>query len=158
MNAEKKQEFTRRISQSNRSELVVIQYEIFYEYMKDAKEAHENGDYESFRAAIHKGDNVLTELSNTLDFQYELSNQLYALYDFSKRALMQCIVKKNCQGIEDAKKALDPLYAAFVQVAKQDTSEPLMRNTQQVYAGMTYGKQNLKESFQEPETSRGFFA
>lgn len=158
MDAEKKKEFTRRISQSNRSELVVIQYEIFYAYMEDAKAAHEAGDYEGFRTAIQKGDRVLTELSNTLDFQYELSGQLYSLYDFAKRALMQCIVKKDCQGIEDAKKALDPLYAAFVQVAEQDTSEPLMRNTQQVYAGMTYGKQNLKESFQEPETSRGFFA
>lgn len=158
MDAEKKREFTRRISQSNRSELVVIQYEIFYAYMEDAVAAHETGDYEGFRAAIRKGDRVLAELSDTLDFQYELAGQLYALYDFAKRALMQCIVKKDCQGIEDAKKALDPLYTAFVQVAAQDTSEPLMRNTQQVYAGMTYGKQNLKESFQEPETSRGFFA
>ena len=52
MDAEKKREFTRLISQGNRSELVVIQYEIFYAYMEDAKAAHENGDYEGFRAAI----------------------------------------------------------------------------------------------------------
>lgn len=33
-----------------------------------------------------------------------------------------------------------------------------MQNTQQVYAGMTYGKNDLTETFQMPETSRGFFA
>lgn len=158
MDAEKKQEFTRRITQSNRSGLVVVQYDILYAYMEDAKAAHEAGDYEGFKAAVRKGDRVLTELSETLNFQYTLSGQLYSLYSFARRALMQCIVKNSCQGMEDAKKALDPLRTAFVQVAAQDTSEPLMQNTQQVYAGITYGKQNLQESFQEPETSRGFFA
>ena len=48
MDAEKKQEFTRRISQSNRSELVVIQYEILDTYLADAQTAHEEGDYEAF--------------------------------------------------------------------------------------------------------------
>lgn len=158
MDAEKKQEFTRRISQSNRSGLVVVQYDILYAYMEEAKAAHDAGDYEGFKTAVRKGDRVLVELSETLNFRYALSGQLYSLYSFARRALMQCMVKNSCQGIEDAKKALDPLRSRFVQVAAQDTSEPLMQNTQQVYAGITYGKQNLQESFQEPDTSRGFFA
>lgn len=158
MDADKKQEFTRRISQSNRSGLVVLQYEILEAYMEDAVHAHEAGDYEAFKAAVHNGDRVLVELSETLNFRYGLAGQLYSLYNYARRMLMQCIVRNNCQGVEDARKALKPLHAAFEKVAEQDTSEPLMCNTQQVYAGITYGKENINESFQEPDTSRGFFA
>lgn len=158
MDAEKKQEFTRRISVSNRSGLVVIMYDILQEYLEEAKRAHEQTDYEAFKTAIRNGDKVLAELSDVLDFKYELSAQLYPLYTFARRSLMMSIVKNDMKGIEDAKKALAPLHTAFEKIAQADTSEPLMRNTQQVYAGITYGKENLKESFQEPETSRGFFA
>lgn len=158
MDAEKKQEFTRRISQSNRSELVVIQYEILDTYLADAQTAHEEGDYEAFAGAVRKADRVLAELSGVLNFKYELSGQLYALYNFARRSLMSSIIRNNCEGILDAKRALAPLWEAFRQIAAQDTSEPLMRNAQQIYAGITYGKENLRESFQEPDTSRGFFA
>ena len=158
MDAEKKQEFTRRISQSNRSGLVVIQYEILDAYLEDACVAKEQNDYEAFKEAVRKADRVLAELSEALNFKYELAGQLYAIYNFARRALMKCIVQKSCEGISDAKRALAPLWDAFRQIAAQDTSEPLMRNAQQIYAGITYGKENLKESFQEPDTSRGFFA
>ena len=158
MDAEKKQEFTRRISQSNRSGLVVIMYEILEEYLTDAEKAHEEGKYEEFKEAIHHGDRVLLELSEILNFTYGLATQLYALYNFSRRALMMSIVKNDTQGILDTRRVLAPLHTAFEKVAEGDTSEPLMHNTQQVYAGMTYGKENLTESFQELDTSRGFFA
>lgn len=158
MDAEKKQEFTRRIAQSNRSGLIVIQFEMTETYMEDAKAALDADDYDAFKTAIHNADRVLAELSETLNFKYALAGELYALYNFARRSLMLCIVRKNCQGIEDARRVLVPLRKAFEKVAAQDTSEPLMQNTQQVYAGMTYGKEDLNESFQEPETSRGFFA
>ena len=34
---------------------------------------------------------------------------------------------------------------SFEQVAKQDTSGAVMANTQQIYAGLTYGKGTLNE-------------
>ena len=50
------------------------------------------------------------------------------------------------------------LYDGFVQAAAQDMSAPLMKNTQQVYAGYTYGRDDLVETFDKPDRSRGFFA
>ena len=157
MNAERKQEFTRRIAHSNRSELVIVMYDMLYVYMEDAQNAHVIGDYEAFKKSLRHADRVVAELAEALDFTYPLAGELYALYTYLRKSLMIGIVKNNTQGIEDAKRVLNPLHTAFQKVAEQDTSEPLMRNTQQVYAGITYGKENLKESFQEPDTSRGFF-
>ena len=44
MKKEQIMDFTRRISQSNRGGLVIVIYDIFFAYMEDTKEAHDNGD------------------------------------------------------------------------------------------------------------------
>ena len=57
-----------------------------------------------------------------------------------------------------AERLMRRLYDGFVQAAAQDMSAPLMKNTQQVYAGYTYGRDDLVETFDKPDRSRGFFA
>ena len=49
MTKEMKQNYTLRISQANKSELVVIVYEMLLTYIEDAKAAHANGDTEALR-------------------------------------------------------------------------------------------------------------
>jgi len=54
---------------------------------------------------------------------------------------------------------MNKLYDAFSQIAKEDTSEPIMKNTETVYAGYTYGKNSLNEAaFDGTQSSRGFLA
>ena len=48
------------------------------------------------------------------------------------------------------------LYVSFEKVAENDTSAPIMKNTQQVYAGYTYGRDDVVENCQELNKSRGF--
>lgn len=156
MKREQVQDFTRRISQSNRSELIVVIYDIIFAYMEDAKESLNAGNYEGYRKGLTKAQRGVDELMQSLDFQYEVSKNLYALYVFVKEEMAKAIIKKNEDTLEAAREVLMNLYEAFLEAAKQDHSNPLMQNTQQVYAGITYGKNNLTETFQEP-TSRGFF-
>ncbi len=158
MKEEQIKDFTRRISQCNKGEMIVIIYDILFAYIKDAKEAYTANDYEGFKTALSKAQKSVDELIHALSFRYEIAKELYPLYVFSKENLAKAVVKNRLQEIEEAETVLRDLYGAFVEAAKQDTSGPLMKNTQQVYAGMTYGKNNLTETFQEPETSRGFFA
>ena len=49
------------------------------------------------------------------------------------------------------------LYTSFLEVAKQDKSAPLMKNTQQVYAGMTYARGAVNEDYMDVDSHRGFF-
>ena len=46
---------------------------------------------------------------------------------------------------EIVREVMGKLKEAFIKVAKQDNSAPVMKNTQQVYAGLTYGKGSLNE-------------
>ena len=139
-------DFTRRISQSNRSGLTVINYEIIFAYLDDAKKAYQEEKWEEFKVALRKAQNSIGELMQTLNFSYEISKNLYQIYE---RSLTE---------IENAEKMLRKLYQSFCKVAETDSSAPMMKNTQQVYAGYTYGKGDLVENCQELDKSRGFFA
>lgn len=158
MKDEKKQDFTRRLSCCNRGEMIIIIYDILFSYLEDALEAHKNEDYKEFKDSIHKAQQVVRRLMGTLDFNYPVSKDLHALYRFINELLSMAIVKNTSQNIIDAKKVLQNLYDGFWEAAQHDTSEPLMHNTQQVVAGMTYEKGTLTETIQNVERGRGFLA
>ncbi len=156
MKKEKIQEFTRRISQDNRSSLIVTMYDIMLAYLDDAKAALDADDAEGFKDGPRHADRVLVQLQDTLNFKYSPADTLYALYVYCREELALAMAKRESVGIGHAKTVLCDLREGFSKAAAKDTSEPLMHNTEQVYAGITYGKNNLNESFQS-EASRGFF-
>lgn len=158
MKREKVQDFTRRISQSNRGGLVVVIYDIIFAYMDEARESFDSGDYDGFRDALRHAQRGLSELAGALNFHYDISKELYPLYVFAKEEMAKAIVKKNADALDGVREVLANLRDAFTEAAKQDHSNPLMSNAQQVYAGFTYGKNDLNETYQNLETSRGFFA
>ncbi len=157
MTKEQKQDFTRRITQANRSGLVLIKYEMLFVYIQDIQKAFQEKDQRELTNYVHYADAILKSFQGTLDFQYELAGQLFALYDFHRRQLAKVLVRHSLNELEESTKMLQQMYEAFAASAKQDTSKPLMQNAQQVYAGYTYGKNNLNESC-EIQSSRGFFA
>lgn len=151
-----KQEFTRRLSQCNNGEMIVIMYDIVFAYMEDAKAAHGADNYEGYKVAVRKAQRAIDTLINALDFKYEIARNLRQLYVYSKTNLEKAIYQNRIDGILEAEKILKSLYTSFCEAAKTDTSGPLMRNTQQVYAGMTYGRTTLNENCID-DNHRGFF-
>ena len=151
------QEFTRRITHANRSGLTLIKFEMLFVYFDDIVRACQENDRQAMTDGAHHADAVLKSFQETLDFQYEISAQLYALYDFHRRQLSKVIIKNSAEGLDQSREMLLKTYHAFQEAAKQDTSGPLMRNAQQVYAGDTYGKHDLNESY-DLHSSRGFLA
>lgn len=51
---------------------------------------------------------------------------------------------------------MSKLHDAYEKVGEQDTSGPIMENTQTVYAGLTYGKNTLTENLYDQGSNRGF--
>lgn len=158
MNSERRKDFTRRLSQCNSGEMIVIIYDILFVYLEDAKRAYESGDREAMKTALRKAQNVLDKLIGGLNFAYELSNQLYSIYMFCKSELARTMYQNRLDGLEEAEKLLNRLYGSFAEAAKQDKSRPIMANTQQVYVGMTYGRAALNESYIDMGYQRGFSA
>lgn len=159
MNNEDLKAFTARITQANGSELVVIVYEIILKDIESAKEAFNAQDHTKFTRDVDHAVKFVNELINTLDFEYPISYDLMQLYLYCNKQLIQATLKKEIESLESAAKVLTSLLKGFTEVAKQDKSEPLMSNTQQVYAGLTYGKGSLNEMYVDPnQMERGFRA
>ncbi|SDB37184.1 flagellar protein FliS [Pseudobutyrivibrio sp. YE44] len=158
MNRDKISAFTLKIASSNRSGLITVLYEIYEEYQTEALDYFEAGQVDDAIAALKKCSEVVTHLQKDLNFDYKVSSNLYALYDYVKRNVSKSIYKANSEGLLEAKRIMDELGSAFDQIAKEDSSEPMMKNTQYVMAGITYGRETLNESLMGNQSSRGFWA
>ena len=157
MNRDKISAFTLKIASSNGCGLISILYDIYKEYERDALDSFSAGQVDEAVVALKKCAEVVDHLQKDLNFDYKVSSNLYALYDYVQRNVSKSIYKANSEGLLEAKRVMDELGNAFDQVAKKDSSKPIMKNTQYVMAGVTYGRGALNESLMGDQTSRGFW-
>lgn len=156
---EKRQEFAARITQANRSELVVITYEIILTYIEEAYKLHAEGNLEQFADSTKSAQKFLLELMESLDFKYDISKELLPLYIYVNKQLITAIMKDSVEPLDSAKVVLTKLMGGFEKVRDEDNSKPVMSNTESIYAGITYGKGTLNEmSVSNMEGNRGFIA
>ena len=160
MKAESVKIYTRRITSANKSEIIVIMYDIIEENLTLAEEAINKGDRVTFKNELKQAVSFVKELLVSLDMSYEVSKNLACLYIYVSRCLNFALVSGKKEEIEAAEKVLRKLGDSFREVAKTDESKPVMENPQRVYAGITYGRgldldETLVASAME---SRGFRA
>lgn len=159
MNKEQIKEYTARVAQANRTELVVIIYELILDSIKAGEMCYNEGDPDAGAENIHKAQAYLQELKGSLDPQYELSGQLRQLYRYVNEQLLLTTIRQKPVHLDSACEVIHGLMDSFAEIAKQDTSGPVMANSQEVYAGLTYGRRALDEVLMnENEGSRGFRA
>lgn len=156
MTRELKQEFTLRITQANKTQLITILYEMALLYVDEAKEALSREDKVEFRQAIRKIRNCTNELTASLNFEYELAQNFLQLYLYINRELVKASMHYELENLEHVRFVIDKLQRAYKQIEDLDVSGPVMGNTQTVYAGLTYGKNTLTENITDPVTNRGF--
>lgn len=163
MKNEDKQQFTRRITQANPTELIVILYEMLLCYLEDACNAlQEEGDSsvktEHFHEAVRNARGCLNELLQSLDLRYEPAPTLQRLYLFCLRRLARGEQRGDAALFEEVRRVIGPLCDAYRKVADQNTAGPVMRNSQTVVAGLTYGRGTLTENLAGQDLNRGILA
>ena len=157
MQKEAVQAFTARITQASKSELIVILYEMILTEIKEAEEAFERKDMEAFDKELKQAQKYLGELMAVLDYRYKLAYDLASLYQYINERIINAMIRKKPDSLKSAVSVLQKLLTGFEGVSREDTSGPMMRNTQQLYAGLTYGKGTLNETYIDPnDGNRGF--
>ncbi len=156
MTTENKQIFTRRIANANRTQLVVISYEILLVYLEDAKREYEEDNRQEFERSIGLARECIGQLRASLNFEYEPSKSLFSIYCFADRELAKDIFARKTDNLAALISIFTKLHDAFDAISAEDTSEPLMENTQDVYAGFTYGRNDLNESLANYDAARGY--
>lgn len=156
MTKEMKQIFTRRITQANRTQLVVILYDMILTYLKDATAAQEIGCGQEFKKDMQCARNCISELRGSLNFNYDLARNLFAIYAFADRELAHDMQGISAEQLAQLTGMFQKLRDAYYTISKEDQSQPLMENAQDVYAGFTYNKTDVNESLSKYGAARGY--
>jgi flagellar protein FliS len=151
--------FTARVTQASKSELVVITYEMALTEVKEAVEDYGTENFDGFYQQLERAQKFIRELVAALDYKYPLSYDLLSLYLYVNKRIVTAMMKKDVSALGSAESVLQKLLVGFEGVSRQDTSDPVMQNTQQIYAGLTYSRGKLDEVSVNPDgRRRGFIA
>lgn len=156
MEAQVKKEFQRRISQANKTELVIIVYEMIITYIDDALEAYNKLDRKHFVFSLNMARKCIWDLRGNLDFEYGLSKNLFSIYNFADREFAKDIFGCKNDNLDEIKMMIKKLHDAYEKISIQDKSKALMQNPEEIYAGITYGKGYLNETTDYRGGNRGF--
>ena len=157
MTDEKKQEYTRRISQANSTEMVVVIYDITISYLDETADAITAGDDEGLKRNIVRIRRCINELIGSLNYDYSPAGEILQLYIYCSRRLVVVQRQKDTEALKEIRSILFRLREAYAQIADVNTSGPVMSNSESVYAGLTYGRGTLNEDVVSTP-NRGFLA
>ena len=143
MTDEQKNAFKLRVAAANKTEMVTIIYDIFLAYMDDADAAVENRDKEERVAAERHMRGCVSMLTESVNPDVTPAEQLYQLYSYSGRLINRYAQKADRAAVAELRQIIGSLRDTWKQVEKYDQDGPVMDNSKQVYAGMTYGKSGM---------------
>ncbi len=149
-------EYQVRIVNASRKELLVINYELLRIEIEEAIASLEKNDPQHVEKSIGMAQKFLRELSDSLNFEYSISKELMSLYIYMNKLLVEAQSYGRKEALEEVKGLLNMLLDGWEQMEEID-EEPVIVNGQKVYAGLTYGKNNLNESV-DTAPNRGFKA
>ena len=158
MTQEKKQEFTLKISEANKTQMITILYEMVMYYLDEAIDHIGIGRKDDAVRSLTNAQNCIDELIHSLNMDYELAQSLYQIYIFSKKELIVAAGTFSIHRIWRVLKNFRNLHDAYAELEKEDSSAKVMGNTQKVYAGLTYGRYSLNEDVTAVSYNRGLMA
>lgn len=158
MEKEKIESYSFKVTQANKTQLVVLVYDIILDDITTAREEYAAGETEAFVKTVKHGQQFVMELMRTLDCQYMIGLDLMTLYLYVNKQMIQAIIQRKPDAMEGLDDVILKLRTAFDTISRTDYSGPVMQNAEQVYAGLTYNKQNLSEAYLDAgnQLKRGF--
>lgn len=156
MTTELKQQYTLRITQANKTQLITILYEMILVYIDEAENALDADNKMEFKSAVRKIHGCMDELITSLNFDYELARNFMQLYQYVNKELVKASSHYDKENLEHVRLVIGRLHKAYEQIEGQDKTGPVMGNTQSVYAGLTYGRNTLTENLAGSDANRGF--
>ena len=135
-----------RISQAGVGELNVIMLEMEMQWIKDAIEAYKSGDMDTYVDYLDKASGTQVELMNVLNLDNPVSKDVYSVYVFFNKQLVNSKIKREPQDLERIVDMLKQYHESFSRIAGTDNQGPVMEQSEKVYAGLTYGSGGLVEN------------
>lgn len=117
------------IANAKPEELTLMLYNGLIRFIMQAQKGIEEKDIEQAHNNIIKAENILLEFEATLDHQYEISNNLFLIYDYLYQRLVDANTKKDTVILAEVLKFATELRDTWVQAmkkAKEEAQIPLV--------------------------------
>ncbi|MEG0894840.1 MAG: flagellar export chaperone FliS [Oscillospiraceae bacterium] len=99
-------------------ELLILLYDEILKNLKLASQLYDNKDYINAEKCTEKAKKVFSHLSSTLDFNIDISNQLYSLYDFFIKQIVSAEVKRDKTPLAEVINLVAELKDTYAQASK----------------------------------------
>lgn len=112
-----------RVFSAPPEELVLMLYDGSIKFMKQAEKAINEKNIEQANNYIIKAQNIFTELKTNLNREIEISDNLYSLYDYMYRRLVDANMKKDVtvlHEVQDLVQELRESWAEAIKIARKE--------------------------------------
>jgi len=108
-----------QVKTANKEKLLIMLYQGCIKFLRLAKKSIEEEDIQGANNYIIRSQDIIRELMNTLDMEKggEVATNLYSLYDFMNRQLIEANVDKDIEKIETVEEMMMELLESWKQIA-----------------------------------------
>ncbi len=100
-------------------ELIVMLYDAFIRKLKMTQVYIEDKDYENANINIQKCQDIIVELVNSINAEYEIGRELMKIYDFVNSQLFEINLKKDASKIPPVINIMGELRGSWLEVKKK---------------------------------------
>ena len=100
------------------AEMLLLLYDECIKRLMLAEKALDKSDFETFAAAVQRTKDIIAYLTNILNYEYEISHNLYRLYDYFQYELVRLQTGRKKEIITELKSKIKELRDAFQQADK----------------------------------------
>jgi len=107
-----------QVTTTDRGRLLLMMYEGAIKFLKQAKTGLETNDIAKFCRFLSKGQAIIAELMNTLDFEKggDIARDLDRLYDFMLFYLTEANLHRDPKRIQKVIGLIDTIYSAYKEI------------------------------------------
>ena len=145
MNSAMIKDFQNRVVNASKEELLIINYELLLLSIDEAIEAIEIDNEELFNKRMVRSHGFLRELTDGLDFRYDIAKELMSLYIYMNKQFIEASLHIDSKPLEGVKKLLNILLIGWKDAnGQQGSSNSLVSNGQKSLRGFNLWKRHFK--------------
>ncbi|KOR76293.1 flagellar export chaperone FliS [Paenibacillus solani] len=104
------------------AQLLLMMYDGAIKFVRGALEGLTDSNYQNTNTFLNKAQTIMSELIVTLDYSFEVSKGLAAMYEYINHLLIQANIKKEAGPAEEALGYLVELRETWSQAAKMSAA------------------------------------
>ncbi|MHB8172075.1 MAG: flagellar export chaperone FliS [Thermincolia bacterium] len=97
--------------------LLIMLYDGAIKFLNQAKEAMANNDIKETNRLLGRTHDIIAELIDTLKMDYEIAHNLYSIYDYINRRLVEANARRDSTIIDGVIKQLSELRESWMEAA-----------------------------------------